>query len=168
MNGFGERSKPWSGDPSTPSEPAYSKDGSWRDLGTSMSAISFGLAATAILISMFLVMAIFEHVIKPRASFLRPRSRSPGASETGQQPPRGGETISIEKLQNSKTVSSSDPVRLGSWLFAGTRANEPSLLAGFRGGRRRPCADAGARVSYLHCPAIAPSLPEGGDPVASP
>ncbi|RWW22649.1 hypothetical protein GW17_00013150 [Ensete ventricosum] len=39
-----------------------------------MSAISFGLAATAILISMFLVMAIFEHLIKPRASLLSSRS----------------------------------------------------------------------------------------------
>jgi hypothetical protein len=32
-----------------------------------MDAISFGFAATAILISLFLLMAIFEHLIKPRA-----------------------------------------------------------------------------------------------------
>ncbi|WOL03603.1 hypothetical protein Cni_G12323 [Canna indica] len=81
MNGFGERSRSWIGDSSPASQvAAYSRDGSWKDLGTSMSAISFGLAATAILISMFLVMAIFEHLIKPRASFLRPRS----SSETSQ------------------------------------------------------------------------------------
>ncbi|RWW75546.1 hypothetical protein BHE74_00016450 [Ensete ventricosum] len=75
MNSFGERPQTWSGDSvSTASELAYGKDGSWKDLGASMSAISFGLAATAILISMFLVMAIFEHLIKPRASLLSSRS----------------------------------------------------------------------------------------------
>ncbi|XP_042463018.1 uncharacterized protein LOC122046400 [Zingiber officinale] len=98
MNGFGGRSKQWGGDSSssssTPSEPAYSRDGSWRDLGTSMSAISFGLAATAILISMFLVMAIFEHVIKPRASFLRPRSSAPGGASETEQPPPNSKTVS--------------------------------------------------------------------------
>jgi hypothetical protein len=37
----------------------------WKSLGTSMNAISFGFVATAILISMFLIMAIFEHLFKP-------------------------------------------------------------------------------------------------------
>jgi hypothetical protein len=32
---------------------------------TNASAISFGFAATAVLVSMFLLMAIFEHLIKP-------------------------------------------------------------------------------------------------------
>ncbi|XP_042390773.1 uncharacterized protein LOC121985867 [Zingiber officinale] len=39
-----------------------------------MSAISFGLAATAILVSMFLVMALVEHLIIPRMSLLRSRN----------------------------------------------------------------------------------------------
>ncbi|XP_004970771.1 uncharacterized protein LOC101784606 isoform X1 [Setaria italica] len=77
MSGSGQRSRPWPGDPaSTPSEPAAAvaaaadargEASTLRDFGTSMDAISFGFAATAILISLFLLMAIFEHLIKPRA-----------------------------------------------------------------------------------------------------
>ncbi|CAL9210231.1 unnamed protein product, partial [Musa hybrid cultivar] len=93
MNGFGERSS---------SELAYRRDGSWKDMGTSMSAISFGLAATAILISMFLVMAIFEHLIKPRASFLRSRNNAHGSSELHR--PQAQIHRSQEKVQNSITV----------------------------------------------------------------
>ncbi|KAG6500429.1 hypothetical protein ZIOFF_040274 [Zingiber officinale] len=163
MNGFGESSKPWGGDSSAPSEPAYSKDGSWKDLGTSMSAISFGLAATAILIAMFLVMAIFEHVIKPRASFLRPRSIAQASREVGQP---HGHTIAIEKLQNTHTVSSLAPlVQFGFKCSRRRKVNEPTL-AGF--GRRLPCFDAGAGVSYLHCSTFASSVPKGGHAVAFP
>ncbi|XP_074559037.1 uncharacterized protein LOC141814974 [Curcuma longa] len=126
MNGFGESSKPWGGDSSAPSEPAYSKDGSWKDLGTSMSAISFGLAATAILIAMFLVMAIFEHVIKPRASFLRPRRSSAQASREVGQP--HGHTVAVEKLQNSQTVLAVDfPVLMPGQAFP-TFIAQPSPL----------------------------------------
>ncbi|WOL15622.1 hypothetical protein Cni_G24403 [Canna indica] len=64
-----------------PSEVAHNRDGSWKELGTSMSAISLGLAATAILVSMFLIMAIFEHLIIPRVSFLRSRSNSRDSPE---------------------------------------------------------------------------------------
>ncbi|CAL4946333.1 unnamed protein product [Urochloa decumbens] len=78
MSGSGQRSRPWPGDPApTPSEPsaavaaaaadARGEASTLRDFGTSMDAISFGFAATAILISLFLLMAIFEHLIKPRA-----------------------------------------------------------------------------------------------------
>ncbi|KAL4312104.1 hypothetical protein GQ457_01G042410 [Hibiscus cannabinus] len=42
----------------------------WRQFDNSVNAVSFGFVATAILISMFLVMAIFER-------FLRPNSSSP-------------------------------------------------------------------------------------------
>jgi len=76
MSGIGQRSsRPWPGDPaSTPSEPAAAtaaaadargEASTLRDFGTSMDAISFGFAATAVLVSMFLLMAIFEHLIKP-------------------------------------------------------------------------------------------------------
>ncbi|KAK9704962.1 hypothetical protein RND81_07G023600 [Saponaria officinalis] len=38
----------------------------WKNFGaTSMNAISFGFVATAILISMFLIMAILEHLFRP-------------------------------------------------------------------------------------------------------
>ncbi|KAH0863698.1 hypothetical protein HID58_080909 [Brassica napus] len=42
-------------------------EGPWRS-STSMSAISFGFVATAILVSMFLIMAIFEHLFRPENS----------------------------------------------------------------------------------------------------
>ncbi|XP_062188377.1 uncharacterized protein LOC133891659 [Phragmites australis] len=43
----------------------------WRQLDSGVSAMSFGFVATAILVSMFLAMAILEH-------FLRPPARAPG------------------------------------------------------------------------------------------
>ncbi|KAG4379525.1 hypothetical protein AAZX31_16G002500 [Glycine max] len=65
-----ERSKPWNIYPSSNTGPSQTGTGvdeeaPWKSLGTSMSAISFGFVATAILISMFLIMAIFEHLFKP-------------------------------------------------------------------------------------------------------
>ena len=62
------RSKPWNIYPSSnpgPSQTGVDEEAPWKSLGTSMSAISFGFVATAILISMFLIMAIFEHLFKP-------------------------------------------------------------------------------------------------------
>ncbi|CAM0955410.1 unnamed protein product [Alopecurus aequalis] len=67
------RQRSWMGDATMPSGPAAgdvrddAASSSMKDLGssTNASAISFGFAATAILIAMFLIMAIFEHLIKP-------------------------------------------------------------------------------------------------------
>ncbi|EPS70035.1 hypothetical protein M569_04729, partial [Genlisea aurea] len=39
----------------------------WRSPDNSIEAVSFGFVATAILISMFLVMAIFERFLQPRS-----------------------------------------------------------------------------------------------------
>lgn len=67
-------SKPWkihsgSSEPS-PSQTGFARqEAPWKSLGTSMSAISFGFVATAVLISMFLIMAIFEHLFRPNAAF---------------------------------------------------------------------------------------------------
>ncbi|XP_019193691.1 PREDICTED: uncharacterized protein LOC109187807 [Ipomoea nil] len=44
------------------------KDEQWRSFDNSVNAVSFGFVATAILISMFLVMAIFERLLRPRSS----------------------------------------------------------------------------------------------------
>ncbi|XP_021891656.1 uncharacterized protein LOC110809969 [Carica papaya] len=76
MNEFSsERPKPWniytSSDPS-PSQPVVDREAPWKNFGTSMNAISFGFVATAILISMFLIMAIFEHLFRPSPSFSSP------------------------------------------------------------------------------------------------
>lgn len=40
----------------------------WRHFGNSVNAVYFGFVATAILISMFLVMAIFERFLRPNNS----------------------------------------------------------------------------------------------------
>ncbi|KAL5197338.1 hypothetical protein ABZP36_000850 [Zizania latifolia] len=47
----------------------------WRQLDSGVSAVSFGFVATAILVSMFLAMAILEH-------FLRSPARGPGMLAT--------------------------------------------------------------------------------------
>lgn len=54
-------------EPPSPSQMVSQVEGDspWKSFGTSANAISFGLLATAILISMFLIMAIFEHLFKP-------------------------------------------------------------------------------------------------------
>ncbi|KAK7302368.1 hypothetical protein RJT34_13256 [Clitoria ternatea] len=72
-----ERSKPWNIYPASnpgPSQARVDEEAPWKSLGTSMSAISFGFVATAILISMFLIMAIFEHLFKPSSEFSTPES----------------------------------------------------------------------------------------------
>ena len=56
------------------------RDDHWRHFDNSMNAVSFGFVATAILISMFLVIAIFER-------FLRPRSLSSSAGVNGSSSP---------------------------------------------------------------------------------
>ncbi|KAJ6878208.1 hypothetical protein NC651_030832 [Populus alba x Populus x berolinensis] len=56
------------------------RDDHWRHFDNSMNAVSFGFVATAILISMFLVIAIFER-------FLRPRSLSSSAGANGSSSP---------------------------------------------------------------------------------
>ena len=48
----------------------------FSDLDTSVNAVSFGFVATAILISMFLVMAIFERFLRPSSQALSPSGRS--------------------------------------------------------------------------------------------
>ncbi|KAL9448480.1 hypothetical protein AB3S75_015879 [Citrus x aurantiifolia] len=92
-----ERSKPWniytSSDPSPSQAAAVDQDAApWKSFGTSMNAISFGFVATAILISMFLIMAIFEHLFRPSPSFTSPEVMTPnGSSESGAKKKLGNE-----------------------------------------------------------------------------
>jgi hypothetical protein len=114
---LGQRpSRPWPpGDPAStpPSEPATAaadagargEASALRDLGTSMDAISFGFAATAILISLFLLMAIFEHLIKPRAF-------PPDSPDDGGRRPHADRLhgrLSPGKLRNPPMVRLSQP-----------------------------------------------------------
>lgn len=77
MNEFNsERSKAWNmytDSPNSPPQIGGDGEGPWKNFGTSMNAISFGFVATAVLISMFLIMAIFEHLFRPNASFPLPQ-----------------------------------------------------------------------------------------------
>ncbi|CAI9773206.1 unnamed protein product [Fraxinus pennsylvanica] len=65
MGGGGEEG--WSSWPPTPGggPPLYiQKDDHWTHFDNSVNAVSFGFVATAILICMFLVMAIFEKFLR--------------------------------------------------------------------------------------------------------
>ncbi|KAL2254296.1 uncharacterized protein LOC105169088 [Sesamum indicum] len=87
------RAKTWdiygSSNPS-PSQTDVNKEGPWKSFGSSMNAISFGFVATAILISMFLIMAIFEHLFRPNVSH--------------DQSSHGMESRQMQKLGNSDVV----------------------------------------------------------------
>ena len=69
-----ERSKSWniyttSEQSPSSSQTSIGQEAPWKSFGSSMNAISFGFVATAILISMFLIMAIFEHLFRPTSPF---------------------------------------------------------------------------------------------------
>ncbi|KAL2536972.1 hypothetical protein Fot_18363 [Forsythia ovata] len=92
-----ERPKPWSiygGSYPSPSQTEVGREGPWKNFGTSMNAISFGFVATAILISMFLIMAIFEHLFKPNTSFSSSQDDSTAHLESAQ----------MQKLGDPQTV----------------------------------------------------------------
>ena len=89
-----ERSKPWN-IYTTAEGGGVDKEAAWKSFGTSMNAISFGFVATAILISMFLIMAIFEHLFKPGTQFSSPESF----------PDRSQESGSTRKHGNTQAVS---------------------------------------------------------------
>ncbi|CAK9158944.1 unnamed protein product [Ilex paraguariensis] len=63
------------------------REGHWKNFDSSVNAVSFGFVATAILISMFLVMAIFER-------FLRSRSAAAGG--------RNGGEVAAQMMANGK------------------------------------------------------------------
>lgn len=50
-------------------------DDHWRQFDNSVNAVSFGFVATAVLISMFLVMAIFERFLRPTSPESSPSGR---------------------------------------------------------------------------------------------
>ncbi|KAF8364773.1 hypothetical protein HHK36_005405 [Tetracentron sinense] len=56
--------------PPTGAQLNVQREDHWRHFDDSVNAVSFGFVATAILISMFLVMAIFERFLRPRSTDL--------------------------------------------------------------------------------------------------
>ncbi|KAK6133427.1 hypothetical protein DH2020_032839 [Rehmannia glutinosa] len=71
---MGGEEEGWGGWPPAPSgAPLYlQKDDHWTHFDNSVNAVSFGFVATAILISMFLVMAIFEKFLRTTSPALSP------------------------------------------------------------------------------------------------
>ncbi|XP_038708024.1 uncharacterized protein LOC120003217 [Tripterygium wilfordii] len=91
MNELGsERSKQWNMYTSLDSSPSQT-GAPWKSFGNSMNAISFGFVATAILISMFLIMAIFEHLFRPNPSLSSPREVRNSSPESGVLPQKLGD-----------------------------------------------------------------------------
>ncbi|XP_043719201.1 uncharacterized protein LOC122667080 [Telopea speciosissima] len=108
MNEFSPvRSKEWniyaSSDPSQ-SQRGADKDNSLKNYGSTLNAISFGFVATAILISMFLIMAIFEHLLRPKPPFSSSQDMADGSLESGSMQDPMHVT---EKLGTSQSMSAS-------------------------------------------------------------
>lgn len=61
----------------------------WTQFDSSVNAVSFGFVATAILISMFLVMAIFERFLRPNSPEMSPSRRRDIESQLGFHPKLG-------------------------------------------------------------------------------
>ncbi|KAG2320326.1 hypothetical protein Bca52824_013539 [Brassica carinata] len=115
-------------------------EGPWRS-STSMSAISFGFVATAILIAMFLIMAIFEHIFRPENSTFD----SPRRIRQGQNQSRDDGSTLFQKLANQASMV---PVNM---------AVDVSIVMP---GKKLP--------SHIALPAPLPCGREGMHPLASP
>ncbi|CAA0817931.1 Unknown protein [Striga hermonthica] len=79
MGGGGGGGDEWRSWPPAPggAPPYIPREDHWTHFDNSVNAVSFGFVATAILISMFLVMAIFEKLLRtssPPAGGRRPRA----------------------------------------------------------------------------------------------
>ncbi|PKA55966.1 Pentatricopeptide repeat-containing protein [Apostasia shenzhenica] len=123
MSNFGGRTDTWSSD-SSQAEAATDKVASWKNLGTSMNAISFGFVATAILISMFLIMAILERLIRPRQSAGRSQNGGEISANLNHQQAQLQE---MGKLSNSKSQMLARPPSDFSVLMPGQQY--PTFLA---------------------------------------
>eukprot|EP00249_Psilotum_nudum_P019653 c27361_g1_i1 orf=1437-2036(+) len=80
--------------------PPIDKETYWRRNDSSVNAVSFGFVATAILIFMFLVMAIFERILRSRPSI--PLVSAVGDSESGfRESPRPQTPIKMDSIVGS-------------------------------------------------------------------
>ncbi|GLJ16232.1 hypothetical protein SUGI_0272350 [Cryptomeria japonica] len=75
------------------------REAHWKHFDASVNAVSFGFVATAILISMFLVMAIFERFLRPRPSFS-------SVQNTGDRALVRAQMQLLDKLDHSSAMSS--------------------------------------------------------------
>nr|GLL24081.1 uncharacterized protein LOC109158674 [Ipomoea trifida] len=80
---MGENNGDWPPPPTGSPMYGAAKDDHWTHFDNSVNAVSFGFVATAILVSMFLVMAIFERLLRPTSPALTPSGgRSLGQVES--------------------------------------------------------------------------------------
>nr|CAB3465181.1 unnamed protein product [Digitaria exilis] len=123
MSSFaGQRSRPWVGmaGVGTASEPAGDsvarddataassmRGAAGADASTNSSAISFGFAATAVLVSMFLLMAIFEHLIKPGLASSRRSSGDDSREDAGD-----GRGLPLARLHHHPMSDAAAPYKL--------------------------------------------------------
>ncbi|XP_010686582.2 uncharacterized protein At5g65660 [Beta vulgaris subsp. vulgaris] len=80
----------WGWQPSgSPTVDVEKSDVHWSHFDSSVNAVSFGFVATAVLISMFLVMAIFEKFLRPSPPQIPPSRRRDIESQLGFYPKLG-------------------------------------------------------------------------------
>ncbi|XP_022899453.1 uncharacterized protein LOC111412777 [Olea europaea var. sylvestris] len=118
------RPKPWNIHGGS-SQTEVGRESQWNSFTTSMNAISFGFLATAILISMFVIMAIFEHLFRPNSL-----SRDDSTAHL--------ESPQMQKLGDSQTVQTTSYASDFSVVMPGqqypTFIAQPSPLPCQRGG----------------------------------
>eukprot|EP00249_Psilotum_nudum_P019656 c27361_g1_i4 orf=1437-1961(+) len=86
--------------------PPIDKETYWRRNDSSVNAVSFGFVATAILIFMFLVMAIFERILRSRPPI--PLVSAIGDSESGiRESPRPQTPIKMDSTVEACSLLSS-------------------------------------------------------------
>nr|XP_016453156.1 PREDICTED: uncharacterized protein LOC107777615 [Nicotiana tabacum] len=96
----------WGWAPSPSGSMYLTKDDHWTHFDNSVNAVSFGFVATAILISMFLIMAIFERFLRPPSPDLTPsahRRHVDIESQLGFNPKLGYSTPKVST--NAREVS---------------------------------------------------------------
>ncbi|PKA47900.1 hypothetical protein AXF42_Ash016246 [Apostasia shenzhenica] len=83
----------------------------WRHFDNSVNAVSFGFVATAILISMFLVMAIFERFLRPRSSlFTSFTDNGRGGGDEGPSRSRGTSDVEAQHLDAARKFDFPSPM----------------------------------------------------------
>jgi len=115
------------------------RDEHWTNFDSSVNAVSFGFVATAILISMFLVMAIFERFLRPTPPPLSPAAR-PGPRDVEAQigfsaklahPSPKVSKINKKKLNSLAPMIKPPPFRAKSCFFCGGFSHFRVFLCNF-------------------------------------
>lgn len=115
----------WGFLPPTEAPSLYSqeqRDDHWRHFDKSVNAISFGFVATAILISMFLVMAIFERFLRTSSPELGPDGGGGRTTAGG-----GGSQMGFSSKLDHLSLKISENAREVSVLMPGE--NIPTFIA---------------------------------------